>query len=177
LASLVLAMAGVLISHTLGYGVAHLDAADRAEALRDHAYLVILSWLVVPAALAVVGWLAVRAVRAAGSGVGITTGRLTVSMWALLAVQEVGERVASGGVGDVAHEPGVWWSAGLVVLVAWILVGLVSSTAWVADRLRRRDPDPVPAPAVWPLRASLVLAAGPLPSPVLARAPPLSFLS
>jgi hypothetical protein len=170
----VLAAAGVLASHTLGYGMAHLDPGARAEALQDHGYLVVLSWLIGPAAVVALGWLAVLAARAAGPDGVFSPRRLTLVMWGLLAVQEVGERVASGEIAELPHEPGVWWSAAAVVVVARVLTTMARSAGRVLRRLWVTRPRRLVPVAVWPPLTPLVLATGPLPSPVSVRGPPLS---
>ena len=169
----ILALAGVLISHAVGYWIAELDTADRAQTVVDHGYLAVVPWFLGPAALVAIGWLAVKSARAAGPGADLRWTHLAGLQLVLLAVQETGERVVAGeGAMAVLGEPAVAWSLGCSLLVAALLTWLVRSAAKAVARWARAAaprPDRPAFPSITGTQVILLL----LPAPTLVRGPPL----
>jgi hypothetical protein len=118
LALWLVAAAGALCGHEIGYRVAGLlgpAAGGSGPAL--HAYVPLASAVLAPAAVVAVLVLAVRSARSAGLR-DVGAGRLVLAQLVICTAQEVLERVPSGAVGDVWHDRGVRWALAAQVLVA-----------------------------------------------------------
>lgn len=125
-----LATAGVLVGHVVGYAVAHPTETERATALAGHAYLGPLGTVLIPLGLLTILGVAIRTVRRVGGPPPLRTlARLQVGLFLF---QEIGER-ALGPVPplDALSEPGVWFGVVAQVLVAWVALRLVHATAAV----------------------------------------------
>ena len=173
-----LAIAGVLAGHALGYLTAYPDDAERALAGAGHGYLGPLAVAVAPLGLVAVLAIAVRTVRRLGSAPSL--GRLVAFQTALFLAQEVLERIPGPGQPiDVVTERAVWFGLVAQLLVAWIALRLVALTARVlravahGSRLRLGTPG-TPAITLDATLAPTRSAAGGLPRrrgpPVLAGA-------
>jgi hypothetical protein len=142
-----LATAGVVVGHLLGYAIAHPTGSDRAAALAGHEYLGDVGTVVLPLGLLAVMAIAVRTVRRLGDAP--TVVQLASLQIALFGVQEVLERIPGPGAPvDVLTERGVWFGVLAQVVVAWVALRLVHHTARVVRRLAAgARPRPAAAPA------------------------------
>ncbi len=119
-----LATAGVVVGHLLGYAVAHPTGSDRAAALAGHEYLGTVGTVLLPLGLAAAMVTAVRMVRRIGGAPTLVS--LAGLQVALFCVQEVVERIPGPGAPvDVLAERGVWFGIAAQVLVAWLALRLV----------------------------------------------------
>lgn len=155
-----LAVAGVAVGHIVGYAVAHPDAAAREAALGGHAYLPAAAATAIPLGVAAALWWAVRTARTLGMGGRIDTRHLAVAQLGVFAVQEVGERLVSGGSApSLLAERGVWFGVLAQILVAFlvtralswaqrivrsVVAGARTSTALPSDPLIAVLPEPAP---------------------------------
>lgn len=121
-----LASAGVLVGHVIGYAVAHPDDVDRSVALAGHAYMGPVGTILIPLGLLAVLGIAIRTVRRGRATDVPTLRHLATAQVALFLVQEVLER-AAGPVAPstVFTERGVWFGVVAQVLVAWVALRLV----------------------------------------------------
>jgi len=173
LSLLLLAFAGVLISHTVGYWIVSLGATVPAEAVDDHAHMTLLGWLLAPGGLMALAWLAVAGARAVGPRIVIGWPQLAALMASVLVSQEVFERLlGAGSVPAVVTEPSVWLSLVATPAVARLLVLLVGLARCVVEFLVDTRPVRSRHDLVFPCRDSLIPAADLAWSPVLARGPP-----
>lgn len=152
-----LAWAGALLGHVVGYTAARPSRALEQLSYGSHAYMGPLAAVLVPVGLAAVLVAAVRAVRRNGGGVP-TARELVTAQIAVYLVQEVVERIPGSGSPLAAFgSRAVWFGLAAQVLVALLAVRLVRFTASVVRQVLHASPriveDP-PAPLV------------PAPSPV-----------
>ncbi len=128
-----LATAGVLVGHVLGYAVAHPSEADRTLALADHAYLGPVGTVVVPLGLLSMLGIGIQTVRRSGPSQVPSLTQLAGAQVGLFIAQELLERTwGSGGPLDVLTERGVWFGLVAQVLVAWVTLRLIRVTVAVA---------------------------------------------
>lgn len=162
-----LAIAGVLVGHALGYLVAYPDDAERAMAGAGHGYLGPVAAVVAPFGLAAVLAIAVRTVRRLAAA---------PSLWQLagvqvlvFAAQEVLERIPGPGQPvDVITERAVWFGLVAQLLVAWLSLRLVGLTARVVRAVARA---PRPRLVASPPRVACLRSARVPVHPALGRLP------
>ena len=172
-----LATAGVVIGHLVGYAVAHPTGSGRAAALAGHEYLSGVGTVLLPLGLVAVVAIAVRTVRRLDDPPTLTS--LASLQVALFLAQEVLERIPGPGAPvDVLGERGVWIGIVAQVVVAWLALRLVHRTVGVVRRLvagvrPRLTATPLLLPRSGPIVAVCGAAvAGLLPS---RRGPPVAL--
>ncbi|MDQ3679980.1 MAG: hypothetical protein M3378_05435 [Actinomycetota bacterium] len=176
MAEALLVPAGVLVSHGLGYVLAHPEAAERHQALGHHGHLPLLTVIAVPAAVA-----ALIAAAVAGRGrrqlrLGLPS--LALAQAAAFIVLELGEHVASGGgLAGAMAEAGLWWGLGSQVIVAWAAMALVRASGAIGAALRSSSPASVTlGPPPPPAPTGRFGDRRPSASPASRRGPPLPAL-
>ncbi len=125
LATLLLALPGALLAHSLAYLWTHPGSIS-LDVGRSHGYLPVAGPLVGLAGVLVLAWLAVLGVRAAGSAQRPGVLGLAAAQVVVFCIQEGVEVLAAGG--GPAHlwgEPAVLLGLVLQLPVAGLLVGLV----------------------------------------------------
>lgn len=147
---LVVAALGVFVAHQIAYG---LSAFLRpGVAAPDHGYLAIAVQLVVPAGIAAIILLVLRAARKS-----LDLGRLTVLTLAVVQIgffltQESIESVLSGGASGLITNPAVWIGIAIQPLIAAAILGAVRLGATVVRKLSPPTSRPPTrrAPSMYP---------------------------
>jgi len=160
------ALAGVVLAHTIGYAVVFREPVERAERLRatGHAYWPLAAaGATLLALVAVIAALARGAARAAAPGrtalprlsFATRVARLASAQIAVFVVMESAERLGAGMSPAILLErPEFWLGLGLQVVVAsaalLVLAGLErAATAVVASRRSRFTRPRSTSPSVW----------------------------
>ena len=117
---LLIAVAGALIGHVVGYGV----VGSMVGSLHD--YLGAVATVVVPLAAGALGLFGLRLARELQVDLAAERLGLTVMMFAVYGAQEVGERVVSGHRPTASEILPVLAGAAAQPLMAWILVRLAA---------------------------------------------------
>lgn len=140
LARVLLAIAGVVITHVLAYQI-HPPAGG--PSFSGHGYLDVAGPLLLAGGLGAVGWLAVAGARRSGLADELCPRSLLVAISSTYAALEVVEHLAGGAsIGELADHHALW--AGLLIApaVALALVAAVRAGRRVASLLFER-PRPV----------------------------------
>lgn len=174
--AVLLAPAGVLAGHALGYLLAG-SGHTGAHAV-DHGYLPTAAAVAVPAVLAAVVWTVLGADRREGPGMarGCSLRFLVVAQWTLFVGQELVEHAATGDAARVVASPALWLGLVSQVAVAAAAMLFLSAASWVGGRVVAFRSGSVsslsPAPP-WPLAAEPHPVTGMLLATVSSRGPPL----
>ncbi|HWH34335.1 MAG TPA: hypothetical protein VNT56_03360, partial [Acidimicrobiales bacterium] len=135
LALAVLASAGVLVAHSLGYAL-----SAQGPAGLGHGYVLPALGVMGPVAVVVAALAAVAEARRTGLASEFSAARLAGAQLALFAVQEIAERLVSGHLDSIASEPGMLFGFLAQVPVAWVLHRLSGLAHRVASRLLAAPP-------------------------------------
>jgi hypothetical protein len=135
LATLLLALPGALMAHSIAYLWTHPDSIT-LNVGRSHGYLPVTGPLVGLAGVVVLVWLAVAGVRAAGSDTRPGILRLAAVQALVFSVQEAIEFLAGGvSLAELLGEPAVFLGLALQVPVAALLVWLVKAGSVLVEFL------------------------------------------
>ncbi len=166
LALAMLALAGVLVGHTAGYGMVH-GAGVRG----GHGYVLPALAVVGPVAVTLAAAAAVAEARRVGLALELSVVRLLGAQVAVYTVQEVGERLLHGDLGTII-EPGVALGLLAQLPAALVLYCLVRLARRAANRLFSASsacPSERIAQSSWPVTTD---GSRTLWSPLSTRAPP-----
>ncbi len=171
LALAMLAVAGVLVAHSIGDALA---AALGGQGVPGHGHIFPALAIAAPIAAVLAAAAAVGEARRADLMFQLSCPRLLATQVVLFAALEVGERLVLGHLGSMTIEPGVLFGLVAQVPVAMVVCRLVRFVRRIAVRMLASSPPRLPRsvrhsppkPAADPSRR--------LWTPVSSRAPPIS---
>lgn len=135
--TLLLACAGVLVGHLVGYAAARPNEANRELALGVHNYIGPLATVLVPLGLLAMLGTAIRSVRSHRAAQPIARQLATAQVGLFIAL-ELFERVpGSGSPAGVLSDRAVWFGVAAQVAIAYLVVWMVRFTATVVARVLR----------------------------------------